>query len=128
MIQTPPTASVFGGEKPGDIDYPASEDEAPDLTVDGTDSSEFAPAGFGIASASDGEDATPIFGSGGGALDVTAKMPAFTFGASLTVPYKYRSLLLLQGLRGGISFQRQRQNQARRRRMPLPRLRPHIAK
>ncbi|MCX5973015.1 MAG: hypothetical protein NTV27_05710 [Chloroflexi bacterium] len=79
----------FGGEKPGDIDYPASEDEAPDLTVDGTDSSEFAPAGFGIASASDGEDATPIFGSGGGALDVTAKMPAFTFGASLTVPYKY---------------------------------------
>jgi hypothetical protein len=80
---------VFGGEKPGDIDYPASEDEAPDLVVDGTDSSEFAPAGFGIASASDGEDATPIFGSGGGALDVTAKMPAFTFGASLTVPYKY---------------------------------------
>jgi hypothetical protein len=80
---------VFGGEKPGDIDYPASEDEAPDLTVDGTDSSEFAPAGFGIASASDGEDATPIFGSGGGALDVTAKMPAFTFGASLTVPYKF---------------------------------------
>jgi hypothetical protein len=80
---------VFGGEKPGDIDYPASEDEAPDLTVDGTDSSEFAPAGFGIASASDSEDATPIFGSGGGALDVTAKMPAFTFGASLTVPYKY---------------------------------------
>ena len=79
----------FGGEKPGDIDYPASEDEAPDLTVDGTDSSEFAPAGFGIASASDGEDATPIFGSGGGALDVTAKMPAFTFGASLTVPYKF---------------------------------------
>jgi hypothetical protein len=80
---------VFGGEKPGDIDYPASEDEAPDLTVDGTDSSEFAPAGFGIASAGDGEDATPIFGSGGGALDVTAKMPAFTFGASLTVPYKF---------------------------------------
>ena len=80
---------VFGSEKPGDIDYPASEDEAPDLTVDGTDSSEFAPAGFGIASASDGEDATPIFGSGGGALDVTAKMPAFTFGASLTVPYKF---------------------------------------
>jgi hypothetical protein len=80
---------VFGGEKPGDIDYPASADEAPDLTVDGTDSSEFAPAGFGIASASDGEDATPIFGSGGGALDVTAKMPAFTFGASLTVPYKF---------------------------------------
>ena len=80
---------VFGGEKPGDIDYPASEDEAPDLTVDGTDSSEFAPAGFGIVSASDGEDATPIFGSGGGALDVTAKMPAFTFGASLTVPYKF---------------------------------------
>lgn len=80
---------VFGGEKPGDIDYPASEDEAPDLTVDGTDSSEFAPAGFGIASVSASEDATPIFGSGGGALDVTAKMPAFTFGASLTVPYKY---------------------------------------
>ncbi len=80
---------VFGGEKPGDIDYPASEDEAPDLTVDGTDSSEFAPAGFGIASASDSEDATPIFGSGGGALDVTAKMPAFTFGTSLTVPYKF---------------------------------------
>ena len=80
---------VFGGEKPGDIDYPASEDEAPDLVVDGTDTSEFAPAGFGIASASDGEDATPIFGSGGGALDVTAKMPAFTFGASLTVPYKF---------------------------------------
>ena len=79
----------FGGEKPGDIDYPASEDEAPDLTVDGTDSSEFAPAGFGIASASDGEDATPIFGSGGGALDVTAQMAAFTFGASLTVPYKF---------------------------------------
>jgi len=80
---------VFGGEKPGDIDYPASEDEAPDLTVDGTDSSEFAPAGFGIASVSASEDATPIFGSGGGALDVTAKMPAFTFGASLTVPYNY---------------------------------------
>jgi hypothetical protein len=79
----------FGGEKPGDIDYPASEDEAPDLTVNGTDSSEFAPAGFGIASASDGEVATPIFGSGGGALDVTAKMPAFTFGTSLTVPYKF---------------------------------------
>jgi len=79
----------FGGEKPGDIDYPASEDEAPDLVVDGTDSSEFAPAGFGIASASDSEGATPIFGSGGGALDVTAKMPAFTFGASLTVPYKF---------------------------------------
>ena len=79
----------FGGEKPGDIDYPASEDEAPDLVVDGTDSSEFAPAGFGIASASDSEGATPIFGSGGGALDVTAKMPAFTFGTSLTVPYKF---------------------------------------
>ena len=80
---------VFGGEKPGDIDYPASEDEAPDLTVDGTDSSEFAPAGFGIASASAGESATPIFGSGGGALDVTAKMPVFSFGDSLTVGYKF---------------------------------------
>ena len=80
---------VFGGEKPGDIDYPASEDEAPDLVVDGTDTSEFAPTGFGIASASDGEDATPIFGSGGGALDVTAKMAVFTFGTSLTVPYKF---------------------------------------
>ena len=80
---------VFGGEKPGDIDYPASEEEAPDLTVDGTDSSEFAPTGFGIASVSDGEDATPIFGSGGGALDVTAKMPVFSFGDSLTVGYTY---------------------------------------
>ncbi|MFM9165886.1 MAG: hypothetical protein ACKOQO_03615, partial [Candidatus Limnocylindrus sp.] len=80
---------VFGGEKPGDIDFPASEDEAPDLTVDGSDSSEFAPAGFGIASVSESDDATPIFGSGGGALDVTAKMPAFSFGDSLTVGYKY---------------------------------------
>jgi hypothetical protein len=79
----------FGSEKPGDIDYPASEDEAPDLTIDGTDSSEFAPAGFGIASVGDGEDATPIFGSGGGALDVTAKMPVFSFGDSLTVGYTY---------------------------------------
>lgn len=80
---------VFGGEKPGDIDFPASEDEAPDLTVDGSDSSEFAPAGFGIASVSESDGATPIFGSGGGALDVTAKMPAFSFGDSLTVVYKY---------------------------------------
>lgn len=80
---------VFGGEKPGDIDFPASEDEAPDLTVDGSDSSEFAPAGFGIASVSESDGATPIFGSGGGALDVTAKMPVFTFGASLTVPYTF---------------------------------------
>jgi hypothetical protein len=79
---------VFGGEKPGDIDYPASEDEAPDLTVDGTDSSEFAPAGFGIASASDGDSATPIFGSGGGALDVTAQMAVFSFGDSLSLQYK----------------------------------------
>jgi hypothetical protein len=79
---------VFGGEKPGDIDYPASEDEAPDLTVDGTDSSEFAPAGFGIASASDGDSATPIFGSGGGALDVTAQMAEFSFGDSLSLQYK----------------------------------------
>ncbi|MFM8915101.1 MAG: hypothetical protein ACKOFY_02390, partial [Candidatus Limnocylindrus sp.] len=80
---------VFGGEKPGDIDFPASEDEAPDLTVDGSDSSEFAPAGFGIASVSESDGATPIFGSGGGALDVTAKMPVFSFGDSLTVGYKY---------------------------------------
>ena len=79
----------FGAEKPGDIDYPASADEAPDITVDGTDSNEFEPAGFGIMSVTSDAPATPIFGSGGGALDVTAKMPAFTFGASLTVPYKF---------------------------------------
>jgi hypothetical protein len=79
----------FGGEKPGDIDYPASEDEAPPLIVDGTDESVFAEsAGFGIASASLNSDATPIFGSGGGALDVTAQMAVFSFGSSLTVPYK----------------------------------------
>ena len=78
----------FGGEKPGDIDYPASEDEAPDLVVDGTDSSEFAPAGFGIMSVTSDAPTTPIFGSGGGALDVTAKMAAFSFGNSLTVPFK----------------------------------------
>jgi hypothetical protein len=78
----------FGGEKPGDIDYPASEDEAPDLVVDGTDSSEFAPAGFGIMSVTSDAPTTPIFGSGGGALDVTAKMAVFSFGDSLTVRFK----------------------------------------
>ena len=79
----------FGSEKPGDIDYPASEDEAPDLVIDGGEESVFPTSeGFGIASVGTADTATPIFGSGGGALDVTAQMAVFSFGDSLSLQYK----------------------------------------
>ena len=79
----------FGGEKPGDIDFPTTEEEAPDLVIDGTESSEFTPTGFGVMSVSSDLPSTPILGSGGGALDVTGKLAVFSFGDSLTVPYKF---------------------------------------
>lgn len=76
----------FGGEKPGDIDYPASADEAPAMIVDGVDESAFGAAGVGVAAVGDAAPATPIFGAGGGALDVTARMAVFSFGSS-TINY-----------------------------------------